>query len=73
MNLDELEGWYSKSKAMATNNVYTAVKKRGLKACVVYPVAQGERKDLIVFLPDKPFYHHIQHFWSESFLDVSIL
>ena len=37
VNLDELEGWYSKSKAMATNNVYTAIKKRGLKACVVYP------------------------------------
>ena len=37
VNLDLLQGWYSKSKAMATNNVYTAVKKRGLKACIVYP------------------------------------
>ena len=37
VNLDEVEGWYSKSKAMATNNVFTAVQKRGLKACVVYP------------------------------------
>lgn len=37
VNLDLLEGWYSKSKAMATNNVYTAIKTRGLKACVVYP------------------------------------
>ncbi len=37
VDLDVLEGWYSKSKAMATNNVYTAIKKRGLKACVVYP------------------------------------
>lgn len=37
VDLDKVEGWYSKSKAMATNNVYTAVKKRGLKACVVYP------------------------------------
>lgn len=37
VNLDKLEGWYSKSKAMATNNVYTAIKTRGLKACVVYP------------------------------------
>ena len=37
VDLDVLQGWYSKSKAMATNNVYTAIKKRGLKACVVYP------------------------------------
>ncbi len=36
-NLDKVEGWYSKSKAMATANVFTAVKERGLKACVVYP------------------------------------
>ena len=36
-DLDKVEGWYSKSKAMATSNVFTAVKKRGLKACVVYP------------------------------------
>lgn len=37
VNLDLVEGWYSKSKAMATNNIYTAIKERGLKACVVYP------------------------------------
>ena len=37
VNLDQVEGWYSKSKAMATNNVYTAIRERGLKACVVYP------------------------------------
>lgn len=37
VNLDEVEGWYSKSKAMATNNVFTAIQERGLKACVVYP------------------------------------
>ena len=37
VNLDEVVGWYSKSKAMATNNVYTAIMERGLKACVVYP------------------------------------
>lgn len=37
VNLDLLKGWYSKSKAIATNNVYTAIKARGLKACVVYP------------------------------------
>lgn len=36
-NLDHVVGWYSKSKAMATNNVFTAVEKRGLKATVVYP------------------------------------
>lgn len=36
-NLDQVVGWYSKSKAMATANVLTAVKQRGLKACVVYP------------------------------------
>ena len=37
VNLDQVEGWYSKSKAMATNNVYTAIRERGLKACIVYP------------------------------------
>jgi len=37
VNLDQVEGWYSKSKAMATNNIYTAIRERGLKACVVYP------------------------------------
>ncbi len=37
VNLDQVEGWYSKSKAMATNNVYTAIRERCLKACVVYP------------------------------------
>ena len=37
VNLDKVKGWYSKSKAMATNNVFTAIQKRGLKACVVYP------------------------------------
>lgn len=37
INLDKVEGWYSKSKAMATNNVFTAIEQRGLKACVVYP------------------------------------
>ncbi len=37
VNLDNVEGWYSKSKAMAANNVFTAIKQRGLKACVVYP------------------------------------
>ena len=36
-DLDKVIGWYAKSKAMATNNVFTAVKKRGLQACVVYP------------------------------------
>lgn len=36
-NLDKVVGWYSKSKAMATSNIFTAVKERGLNACVVYP------------------------------------
>lgn len=36
-NLDKVVGWYSKSKAMATNNVFSAIKKRGLNATVVYP------------------------------------
>ena len=36
-NLDDVQGWYSKSKAMAANNVFTAINQRGLKACVVYP------------------------------------
>ncbi len=37
VNLDKVEGWYSKSKAMATNNVFAAIHERGLKACIVYP------------------------------------
>ena len=37
LDLDKVVGWYAKSKAMATNNVFTAVKERGLNACVVYP------------------------------------
>ena len=37
VNLDEVVGWYSKSKAMATNNVFTAIRERGLRATVVYP------------------------------------
>lgn len=37
VNLDDVKGWYSKSKAMAANNVFTAIKQRGLNACVVYP------------------------------------
>ena len=37
VNLDDVQGWYSKSKAMAANNVFTAINQRGLKACVVYP------------------------------------
>lgn len=37
INLDDVQGWYSKSKAMAANNVFTAINQRGLKACVVYP------------------------------------
>lgn len=36
-DLDKVVGWYAKSKAMATNNVFTAIRERGLKACVVYP------------------------------------
>lgn len=36
-DLDKVEGWYSKSKAMATANVLTAVKERGLNASIVYP------------------------------------
>lgn len=36
-DLDKVVGWYAKSKAMATTNVFTAVRERGLKACVVYP------------------------------------
>lgn len=37
VNLDDVQGWYSKSKAMAANNVFTAINQRGLKACIVYP------------------------------------
>lgn len=34
---DHVVGWYSKSKAMATQAVLDAVRERGLNACVVHP------------------------------------
>ncbi len=34
---DRVVGWYSKSKAMATQAVLDAVRERGLNACVVHP------------------------------------
>lgn len=34
---DKVVGWYSRTKAMATQEVLNAVKNRGLDACVVHP------------------------------------
>lgn len=34
---DKVVGWYSRTKAMATQEVLNAVKNRGLNACVVHP------------------------------------
>lgn len=34
---DKVEGWYSRTKAMATQEVLDAVKNDGLNACVVHP------------------------------------
>ncbi|GBU06125.1 dihydroflavonol-4-reductase [Faecalimonas umbilicata] len=34
---EKVVGWYSKTKAMATQTVLDAVKKEGLNACVVHP------------------------------------
>ncbi len=34
---DQVVGWYSRSKAMATQEVLDAVEKQGLNACVVHP------------------------------------
>ena len=34
---EKVVGWYSKTKAMATQAVLDAVKKEGLNACVVHP------------------------------------
>ena len=36
-DLDKIVGYYGKTKAMATQLVFDAVKEKGLKACVVYP------------------------------------
>lgn len=36
-DLDKIVGYYGKTKAMATQLVFDAVKEEGLKACVVYP------------------------------------
>ncbi len=41
-------GWYSKSKAMATQKVLDAVKDRGLNACVVHPSGILGPKDFAV-------------------------
>lgn len=34
---DKVVGWYSRTKALATQEVLNAVKKHGLNACVVHP------------------------------------
>lgn len=36
-DMDKVVGWYSKTKAMATQEVLDAVKKDGLNACIVHP------------------------------------
>lgn len=36
-DLDKIVGYYGKTKAIATQLVFDAVKEKGLKACVVYP------------------------------------
>lgn len=36
-DLDKIVGYYGKTKAMATQLVFDAVKEKGLKACIVYP------------------------------------
>ena len=36
-NPDKVVGWYSRTKAIATQEVLNAVKNRGLNACVVHP------------------------------------
>lgn len=45
---DKIVGWYSKSKAMATNEVLHAVKTRGLNACVVHPSGILGPKDFAI-------------------------
>ncbi|MCD8084746.1 MAG: NAD-dependent epimerase/dehydratase family protein [Clostridiales bacterium] len=45
---DRVVGWYSKSKAMATQAVLDAVRERGLNACVVHPSGILGPKDYAV-------------------------
>ncbi|MCD8366652.1 MAG: NAD-dependent epimerase/dehydratase family protein [Clostridiales bacterium] len=45
---DQVVGWYSKSKAMATQAVLDAVRERGLNACVVHPSGILGPKDYAV-------------------------
>jgi len=45
---DHIVGWYSKSKAMATNEILLAVKNKGLNACVVHPSGILGPKDFTV-------------------------
>ncbi|MCD8308299.1 MAG: NAD-dependent epimerase/dehydratase family protein [Clostridia bacterium] len=45
---DKVVGWYSKTKAMAMQEVLNAVKERGLDACVVHPSGILGPKDFAV-------------------------
>ncbi len=47
-NDERIVGWYSKSKAMATQAVLDAVHERGLNACVVHPSGILGPKDFAV-------------------------
>ena len=45
---DRVVGWYSKSKAMASQKVLDAVRERGLNACIVQPTGIFGPKDYAV-------------------------
>lgn len=45
---DKVVGWYSKSKAMATDEVLRAVRQRDLNACVVHPSGILGPKDFAI-------------------------
>ncbi len=45
---EHIVGWYSKSKAMATQEVLRAVRTKGLNACVVHPAGILGPKDFAV-------------------------
>ena len=47
-NPDKVIGWYSKSKALATQLVLDSVKRDGLKACVVHPTGILGPKDYAI-------------------------
>lgn len=53
---EKVVGWYSKTKAMATQAVLDAVKNQGLNACVVHPSGILEPQDYATLIDERLSY-----------------